>query len=95
MKVLTKQVNFSENLHIFVDLQGFEPWSKQETPKLSTRLFCYPFSSKVLKQTPNTFAYPFHSCLFVKENSKTVPVNDAPLNAKKQPAQNLLAERLA
>ena len=40
-----------------VDLQGFEPWSKQETPKFSTRLFCLKLSEKGNRQTTSPFSY--------------------------------------
>lgn len=38
--------------HSKVELEGFEPSSKQGTDKLSTRLFCCWFSSIKRKQTP-------------------------------------------
>ena len=37
----------------FVELEGFEPSSKQATNKLSTCLFCYYFSTQSREQTPN------------------------------------------
>lgn len=38
--------------HLWVELPGFEPGSKQDTHKLSTCLFCYWFSILAWEQTP-------------------------------------------
>ena len=38
-----------------MELEGFEPSSKQATHKTSTCLFCYWFSNKSREQTPNFY----------------------------------------
>ncbi len=38
---------------VLVELEGFEPSSKQAIHKLSTCLFCYWFSTGSREQTPN------------------------------------------
>ena len=38
-----------------MELEGFEPSSKQAIHKISTCLFCYSFSSKIREQTPKFY----------------------------------------
>ena len=48
---------FASLLIIFVDLQRFELWSKQVTPRLSTCLFRQAFSRKAQETDTPTFPY--------------------------------------
>ena len=52
LKTKKRQPKSIFQLSPLVELEGFEPSSKQGTDKLSTRLLCYWFSRNVRKQTP-------------------------------------------
>jgi len=56
---------------VFVELEGFEPSSKQAIHKISTCLFCYWFSTESREQTPN-FQLIFLGFRVLAEASKTL-----------------------
>jgi hypothetical protein len=56
------------NIEVFVELQGVEPWSKQETNMLSTCLVDYWFSNQGWKSTSDLDLSPLS---FARESGRS------------------------